>query len=167
MFTGQIHYRQHIAWPTSKVNCDDRSGSRRYCLTYGIDSNVAAVSVDIREHGFCARQNNAARRSEVTSRRNDDLVTVTEPQGSKRQLERHRSVGEGDSISSAVKSGEFLLKFFALLTGPVVNLTGFEHGPSSVNLIGLVFWPSWQLSLKLVRRYLNFSFLLLQLTHQR
>ena len=102
---GQRHDRRHVRRPAAKMHRDDRLGSGRDRGGDGFGIDVAAVPVDIDEHRDGADQPDAEGRCHESARRDDHFVAGADAEGLQRELERDRSIGQGDGAAVARAGG--------------------------------------------------------------
>src|SRR6056297_1942401 len=155
MLGSERHDGRHVGWPAGKVDDDQGTGSRREAGTERLGRDVLTVAVDIGHDGRGSSHDRSAGRSDERPARRDDLVAWTDAERVEGELQRKRTVGQGDGVSPIERGSVLALEGPALLTRPIVHATGAQDPRRGLDLVFTVAWPRSELDGRRVRENLG------------
>ena len=118
------HYTDHIAWPTPKVNRNNRSCFFCQYLSDLFRTYVSTVSVNIGKDGPCTCNDNRWHGGDEGARRHYNFVTGWDAERGKSKVECYRTIVHRYRIFRIYPISKFPLKWAANGAGPIVNLIG-------------------------------------------
>lgn len=141
VLAGQLHDGIHIRRPAGQVHHDDGLGAGGDGPLDGLGGNQAALGVYIGKNRPCSTHHRRAGRGNEGAGGGNNLVALAHPHGVKGQLERHRTVVQGNGVFGSDIVGKFTFEQAALLARPVVHFSRLEHLCSSFDLVWLKVGP--------------------------
>jgi len=119
---GHLHDGIHLARPSGQMDGDDRPGSRREDRSDRLGGEVLAYRINVGEHGDRAAHQAATCRGNEAPAGNDHLVTGSDSEGAKGQLQGHGPVGHGHRVPAPDPLGKLFFEESPLPASPIVDL---------------------------------------------
>src|SRR5690606_24092840 len=126
-FICQREYVIHLAWPTAEMHEHYSSRPGRQRALDSLRRKVAADGIDIGKYGARSLQHHTASRCDERARSDNHVVACSYAQHSQRQLESDCPIHQRYGMAAPESTGVFPFKTTALISCPVVNLSGFQH----------------------------------------